>query len=808
MMRTDRKAAGFGQRIEVGFSADLKRFARGVVSSLTLLSATALLLTVAHSQSRCLDIVYVHPNGNDANDGASWQTAKRTIQAAVNVVCPGGEIWVAQGQYHNNTDTPLVVVNKPVKIYGDFVGNETSLSQRDSQRGNNRDSVLSSPCVVIKITGSIGSNRPRIVIDGFVMRAYFYEDCGNVAAIDISEVAGNPIIDIFSNYIVGNSVATGIHFDSSNNSSSLSVNINDNTIQECAIAVRISTNRGDNIQITSNRIINNRSYGVYVEHSGGRFVLRTLSNMISGNRAGVYCTQPQSHTSIGEVLMQQDLVRQNSEEGIFIQGTRNAGFRCKIDRVSCFDNGKGIVIVHPVCPSEIIQSSVIGNRSNGIEIRDQIRERGQTNPRVFRITNSEIKTNGWTGIYLYYASGIIDNCVVGENGQWGIFAMESASLITSNQICNNGDNGIRILAADSGMQELERDITITMNRVQSNRNGAIYADVKGHESTVIIKIINNLITHNTAVCGFQVAPGITLRGYGGRYLRTTIANNTLSDNSVRIDQPNCLCSGNGNPSYGVGVIHLAFDVSTAVVLVNNIMSYNRYDGDDVITIGSISRELVTLHEATNFIKCNEARLQSPRTSAGCVWFYHRIPLRLAYTASPPPPLPQGCYNINRYCSASYKLRPAPQTVSESERDGCRNLGTNRAVFGSVLFEIDQDQIYRWECYGGQSRPEFPIWRDLDGELRINEGRVDIGCDEFYESTWASGGLPDAAGGNSDADGIVNNADLIAVLLNFGVQYTCCQYNAADVDGDRIVNNADLSLVLFAFGQSCVDCSRN
>lgn len=46
--------------------------------------------------------VYVKTSGNDSNDGTSWETAKRTIQAGILIVNANGNIWVDDGTYYEN----------------------------------------------------------------------------------------------------------------------------------------------------------------------------------------------------------------------------------------------------------------------------------------------------------------------------------------------------------------------------------------------------------------------------------------------------------------------------------------------------------------------------------------------------------------------------------------------------------------------------------------------------------------------------------------------------------------------------------
>lgn len=84
--------------------------------------AGVLLLSV----SGFADIIRVSPSGDDANSGASWASAKRTIGAAIAAATGTSEIWVAQGVYSER----LVLSTSGVKIYGSFGGDEVGLDDR------------------------------------------------------------------------------------------------------------------------------------------------------------------------------------------------------------------------------------------------------------------------------------------------------------------------------------------------------------------------------------------------------------------------------------------------------------------------------------------------------------------------------------------------------------------------------------------------------------------------------------------------------------------------------------------------------
>jgi hypothetical protein len=72
-------------------------------------------------------IVRVRPDGSDANDGSAWAAAKQTLGAALAAVNNAGfgDIWVAQGEYHERVPLPT-----GVNLLGGFTGSETTAAGR------------------------------------------------------------------------------------------------------------------------------------------------------------------------------------------------------------------------------------------------------------------------------------------------------------------------------------------------------------------------------------------------------------------------------------------------------------------------------------------------------------------------------------------------------------------------------------------------------------------------------------------------------------------------------------------------------
>jgi hypothetical protein len=102
-------------------------------------------------------------------DGLSWASAFTTIQPAVDAAdtAGGGEVWVAASSYGGYIqDTLAVVVSlKPaVKVYGGFVGTETSRDDRNWQ----------THVTIVRRTDSTGrvvriDNAPNSLFDGFTV---------------------------------------------------------------------------------------------------------------------------------------------------------------------------------------------------------------------------------------------------------------------------------------------------------------------------------------------------------------------------------------------------------------------------------------------------------------------------------------------------------------------------------------------------------------------------------------------------------------------------------------------------------------
>ena len=102
-----------------------------------------LLLTLcAISSFSVAQTVYVDINATGSNDGSSWTNAYTSLKTALDNANPGESLWVAMGTYlpHPNDREVYFEITDNVKLYGGFIGNETTLEARDYK---NNETILS-----------------------------------------------------------------------------------------------------------------------------------------------------------------------------------------------------------------------------------------------------------------------------------------------------------------------------------------------------------------------------------------------------------------------------------------------------------------------------------------------------------------------------------------------------------------------------------------------------------------------------------------------------------------------------------------
>jgi hypothetical protein len=135
-------------------------------------------------------VVHVRPDGDDAGDGRTWATAKKTIQSAAGSLdFSGGEIRVRGGEYSG-----LIQLAEYVSLYGGFAGSETRRDERD---------WASNPTVLVREAGSSTVDDPLVemrsrgeggVISGFQLRNGAGSTAGGVLVRGGGRVSENQFI--------------------------------------------------------------------------------------------------------------------------------------------------------------------------------------------------------------------------------------------------------------------------------------------------------------------------------------------------------------------------------------------------------------------------------------------------------------------------------------------------------------------------------------------------------------------------------------------------------------------------------------
>ena len=101
--------------------------------------------------------VFVNQLATGTNDGSSWENAYIEIYDAVSTADKNEEIWIAQGTYLAGiNDSTYLTPTYGVSLYGGFVGNETSIDDRDWV---NNPTIISGDLNQDDIAGDFETNR-------------------------------------------------------------------------------------------------------------------------------------------------------------------------------------------------------------------------------------------------------------------------------------------------------------------------------------------------------------------------------------------------------------------------------------------------------------------------------------------------------------------------------------------------------------------------------------------------------------------------------------------------------------------------
>ncbi len=244
-----------------------------------------------------LCIIYVNDNAAGNNNGTSWANAYTSLESALSAArslnCPSIQIWVAAGTYKpsayaqnitidgftpplSNRDFTFDIVNG-VKMYGSFLGTETSLSQRTNAVIAANPSILSGDIGVpndiidnsYHVVLSISNNNTTI-FDGFTITKgnangdYFF----NIALIQFPQYYGGGMTLLSSSPTITNCIFTG---NTSQNGGGLSIDSSSPIISNCSFYANNSNQLGGGLINISDAspIISNCSFSSNTARGGG-----------------------------------------------------------------------------------------------------------------------------------------------------------------------------------------------------------------------------------------------------------------------------------------------------------------------------------------------------------------------------------------------------------------------------------------------------------------------------------------------------------------------------------------------------------
>jgi predicted outer membrane repeat protein len=447
---------------------------------------------------------YVAADRNNSGDGLTWATAKKDLQEAINLAVADDTIWVKRGIYYPTHDatgntnpadprTKTFLLKSGVKIYGNFIGTETVLSERASFSffDFNDPPIMYEPATIL--SGEIqqdndATNNTYRVVTG----------------LDLNSNSLLDVLTIQDGYALG-AIQTGAGLYIA----ALAANTNSLQVHKCLFKNNYSANQGGAVYIESNTddtidaifqeclFIQNKA-----AFDGGAVEIVAFDGGINTskfNKCGFYQNEANSGGAV-QVLADTD----GEASPIFNQSVYNSNI--SVTDAGVFSNYVTKGISNTVIEENFFVSNIAGG--NGGAIFSMVIE-GENN---LSITNSKFFENKAGSTY--------------SGGAVIIYALNTAGTNnTKLQKCEFKLNEAKFGGAISFLGEkgnIKSHIYQSLFvRNKAAYGGAIdsYVDTDGNINSFII---NCTITKNTATEGAAVETFQDNDGLSGNYIQNSI----------------------------------------------------------------------------------------------------------------------------------------------------------------------------------------------------------------------------------------------------------------------------------------------
>ncbi|QQS29860.1 MAG: right-handed parallel beta-helix repeat-containing protein [Sphingobacteriales bacterium] len=415
---------------------------------------------IIYSLGASATVRYVKPINSGAADGSSWANANSDIQAMINASAPGDSVWVAAGVYKPNSCPPNCLecdnprfytfyIKDGVSLFGNFIGNETDINQRDFNgnttllKGDFNDDDVLIDSTFYKIINGNDENAYHVILVSDT-------SAGNLpVTIDGFNISGGNANEYFSYLVSGMTISTleggGIY-----------INNEWINITNCFFYYNSAFFGGGILSNSQNTVVNNNIFAnnIALSSGGGLATYNNYSTISNNSFIGNFASRRGGgvHSFLSEFNLLNNVFNGNTTAmqggGIFFWGgTNSVSYNTVTNNYAAFSGG-----------GSFDQSST-NTYSNNI------------------IANNTAGQNGGA-LFINLSSNTVVNNVIYKNSTssfgGGIYSTNSLNTITNNTISQNTANsGGGAICVDSGTNDIINNI-IWQNEqdMEANVSGA------------------------------------------------------------------------------------------------------------------------------------------------------------------------------------------------------------------------------------------------------------------------------------------------------------------------------------------------